>query len=91
MTKKENTVITDIAITHTFDGYDDEEIDDAYDLLETLKSTYGISFKLEIENEEVFSITLNHINETVNVEKYIEMEKGLFKEASEELLELLES
>ena len=79
---------TDLSFTHSFDGYEGFEIEETRDLLNVLYDKYGISYSIMIQNKSSFTIVTNHLNEYVNIEEYIAMEKSVFGKAHEDLLEL---
>jgi len=77
---------TDISTIHQFDGYTETELQDCELFCQKLTKTTGIEYKIEIETDSVFSITLNPSNKLVANDDFIEMEDELFSNISEELL-----
>jgi hypothetical protein len=80
---------TDLSITHSFDGYTENELEDCFNFTTDLVKTSNIEFKIEVENNYTYSIIINPNNEIISVIDFIELEDKLFSNVSDELLELL--
>jgi hypothetical protein len=82
---------TNFSSTHEFDGYNEKEIDSAYDMTFKLSQKYNIDIKVEILNDETYAIIINPLNKEVGLENYKGLTTELFSNVPEEIEEMIKN